>query len=109
MGALSREYNTLVDDYGIDPLQDKGLTAVQSVKSFTNYTVTSSEAGRPDLISFKFYDSVELWWAILSYNGITDVRDLTDGVTIRIPDYISIITGLSETSYTQGPSSSVTI
>lgn len=107
--GLSREANTAFDEYGIDPLQDRGLIAMQRVLNYRKHTVTTQQAGRPDLISFEFYKTVDLWWAILAYNGIADVRNLVEGTSIKIPEYSDIISALSEATYSQNNSSSVTI
>jgi hypothetical protein len=109
--SISRESNIYIDDYGIDPLNDRGLTAISNVTLYSSYTVPQQHAGRPDLIAYKFYKTVDLWWAVLAYNGISDVRSITVGTTIRIPDYNEVLTRLSQTTYTENSSinSSVTI
>ena len=107
--GLSREANTAFDQYGIDPLQDRGLIAMQKVLNYRNHSITVQQAGRPDLISHDFYKTTDLWWAILAYNGIADVRDLVEGLSIKIPEYSDIISALSQTTYTQNNSTSVTI
>ena len=109
--SLSRESNVYIDELGIDPLNDRGLTAVSNETLYSLYIVPQQHAGRPDLISYKFYKVVDLWWAILAYNGISDVRSITVGTTIKIPDYNEVLTRLSQTTYTENSSinSSVTI
>ena len=39
---------------------------------------------RPDLISWKAYNRVDLWWVILVYNGYT-IDDLEIGMTLSYP------------------------
>ena len=109
--SLSRESNLYIDEYGIDPLNDRGLTAVSNVTSYTDYTVTAQYAGRPDLIANHFYKGVDLWWAIMAFNGITDVRKLTAGTSIRIPKLSNLMDCLSKATYTENASvgASVTI
>lgn len=42
--------------------------------------------GRPDVISYECYGTMNYWWFIMWYNGITDVwNDLCDSVVLRIP------------------------
>lgn len=49
-------------------------------------TITADIANRPDLISFKAYGVVELWWAIYELNNIRDpLFDLQIGQIIRLP------------------------
>lgn len=51
--------------------------------------VKSSEECRPDLISYRLYDTPDLWWFILWLNGIMDVwNELKSGVALKyIPKY----------------------
>ncbi len=50
------------------------------------HTVTASEIGRPDMISFKNYNQVNLWWIIGKVNGVEDFfNDLQVGQVLRIP------------------------
>lgn len=107
--SLLREPNTYIDEYGIDPLQDRGFAALQKVYSYTVHTVSKDQAGRPDLISFYYYKTTDLWWAIMVFNGITDPRDLVEGNQLKIPEYQQILNGLVTSSYQQVPVSSVTL
>lgn len=44
------------------------------------------QEGRPDLVSFAFYDTVDLWWAIMYVNNIfLPIRDLVAGTPLIIP------------------------
>jgi hypothetical protein len=46
---------------------------------------------RPDLISFRFYNTVKYWWFICAYNGKADPFDCFEqGEVIRIPSLKSI-------------------
>jgi hypothetical protein len=109
MTLLSRDSNTVIDEYGIDPLQDAGLNAIHRVTNYTTYTVTARESGRPELLSHLFYNTVDLWWAVLAYNGITDVRELVEGMVLKVPSYNEIISELSKPVMANNSSSSVTI
>lgn len=53
------------------------------------------EGDRPDLISYKFYNTVDLWWAILKANNIKFWGDVKVGQVIRIPNYSSIMNYLN--------------
>lgn len=111
MSIFLRSDNIAVDSYGIDPLLDIGFNAVNAVVRYSNYMVNSGEEGRPELISYKVYKTVDLWWVILSYNGITDVRFLTQGVTLRIPDLTELTLALNKgrTSLNSSISTSIII
>lgn len=50
------------------------------------YVVQGSDAGRPDLISYKFYGTPAFYWVILWINGIADpFEQLYPGMMLRIP------------------------
>ena len=48
--------------------------------------IPNGMAGRPDLISFDVYGTVDYWWLILVVNQITDpFEQLVAGKQIRLP------------------------
>jgi len=48
--------------------------------------VTQEDLQRPDLISFRYYGQVNLWWIIAKVNDIEDwFNDLTIGDVLKIP------------------------
>lgn len=91
-------YSSLVvtDSYGIDPLLDPRLNAVQRVTKSSSFIVSHAQAGRPDTISYLAYHTPDLWWAIMAFNGLTDIRQLTEGLVILIPDYRQIMLNLDQ-------------
>jgi len=55
------------------------------------HTVTAGEEGRLDLISFKYYNTCDLWWVIAEVNDINHpIKDVTAGLTLRIPAFDAI-------------------
>jgi hypothetical protein len=53
--------------------------------------VRDNEACRPDLISMRAYGTMNYWWFIMWYNGITDIwndlrRDSDDALILKYPD-----------------------
>jgi hypothetical protein len=53
--------------------------------------VRDNEACRPDLISMRAYGTMNYWWFIMWYNGITDIwndlrRDSDDPLILKYPD-----------------------
>ena len=51
----------------------------------TYVTITQDLVQRPDLISYKAYSTVDLWWAIYEYNNIRDpFFDLKLGTILKI-------------------------
>lgn len=53
---------------------------------FTTHRVGVEEVGRPDLISYREYGSVEWWWLIMKVNGLIDPFELVPAEVIVIPD-----------------------
>ena len=45
------------------------------------------EGDRPDLISYEYYKTTDLYWVILLANDISYWGDVSVGQTIRIPSY----------------------
>lgn len=71
LDVLSASYNNIHED----------------VTAFQYFVVTESEAGLPDAIAKRFYDTEELWWMICVYNAIIDpYTELVAGMRIKIPD-----------------------
>lgn len=105
--GYQRELYQTLDQWGSDPLQDFGLNALQLVTNYIKFVVTDDCAGRPDLIAYQQYHTTSLWWAILSYNGITDVRQLANGLEIRIPNQQQLILNLNQSNFKRDTNSSV--
>jgi len=92
---FKRVFSIGVDEYGIDPLLDKTLPLIAKIQTYKNHVVTDEEAGAPDLISMREYQTEDLWWVIMAYNGIFAYNDIVKGVNLKIPlitDITSIIT-----------------
>lgn len=47
--------------------------------------IPPGEEYRPDLTSYRAYNSPDFWWQIMQINGIFDVYDYKAGKNIRIP------------------------
>lgn len=59
------------------------------------YTITSTTAGRPDLVANLFYGSTELEWVVLQYNNIVDIlEEFVAGKSIRLPSRNFVHTNL---------------
>lgn len=51
------------------------------------YTIGESDIRRVDLIAWKFYQDVNMWWVLCVYNNIANpFEDLTPGQKILIPN-----------------------
>ena len=91
---------TFTDDDGVDPLIEPTLNNAMSITKYMNFEVTEAEAGRPELISFHLYNTVQYWKEIMAFNGITDVRQLVAGYTLRAPDRTQLLDAKNN-SYTR--------
>jgi hypothetical protein len=59
----------------------------------TDFYVTVNQAveGRLDLLSYRYYNTPELWWVLAEVNGIFfPPDDLKIGMVLRIPSFTSI-------------------
>lgn len=77
----------------LDKVETNGIQEVDlgsmSFKDFEwgdpKYYVTSEfDIGRPDMISYKIYGTVNYWWLICWLNGISDVwNDIRAGLQLK--------------------------
>jgi len=83
------------DPLGRDPYIDN-LSAgygnlVNNLKLHTVHVVSVVEAGRLDLLSIRYYRTVDLWWVIAAYNGIVDpYTELPVNLKVNIPTLESV-------------------
>lgn len=96
----SRSISTTVDRYGVDPLKDKSFESILAITAYNLYTVKQYDRHRVDNISNNVYGNPNLWWIIMYYNGIVSIREVVEGVTLRIPDQTKVIDILAANSST---------
>jgi len=58
----------------------------------TFYTLNKGDEGRLDLIAYRFYKNVDLWWVIAQANGISNPRRALAGTVLVIPPIEQIFT-----------------
>lgn len=64
---------------------------INEITSFTEYYIKNVEAYRADILSFKFYGTVDYWYVIPQYNGILNpLQDLHEGLKIKVPPLVAI-------------------
>ena len=51
------------------------------------HVVTDADCRRIDLIAWKYYRDVSLWWIIAEFNSISNPLEIPIGTTLRIPTY----------------------
>ncbi len=56
-------------------------------ESDTFHVVTDADSKRIDLIAWKYYRDVRLWWVIAELNNISNPLEIPAGTTLRIPSY----------------------
>lgn len=83
------------DEDGIDPFLEPNLNNALSITKYTVMEISAAEAGRPELISYHVYGTVDFWKEILAFNGISDVRHMRAGTSIRVPDRAQMLDALS--------------
>jgi Base plate wedge protein 53 len=55
------------------------------------YQIAENDVMRPDLISYKVYQTTDYWWLILYVNDIHDpLNDIKSGQVIKIPNILDI-------------------
>lgn len=64
-----------------------------------SYMISAEEAGRPDLVAYKFWKQSSLQWLVLQYNNIVDVNEeFVAGKMIVLPPYSRVVTELTTNS-----------
>lgn len=71
------------------------------LKTSITYKVTAADMANLPGISYKVYGTVDLWRAILEYNGLSDpLNDIYAGLLLNLPDKSELLTVLSATQST---------
>lgn len=63
-----------------------------------NYIILSEQdLCRPDLISYRAYNTSNYWWFLMWFNGISDIwNDLRENMVLKYPDFNRMLTFLKE-------------
>jgi nucleoid-associated protein YgaU len=80
-GRLKR----LVDEEDMTYIETPNKFTIKESSNDTFYAVEKGYENRLDLISYKFYGSVFLWWAIAAMNNIKNPMKVDAGIVLRIP------------------------
>lgn len=78
-------YENRISYNGVSCLESHYMQDIPYSVNDTYYTVTPQMVNRLDRISYKFYDSVNLWWVIALASGITNPLRVPVGTVLRIP------------------------
>ena len=79
--ALKRVIDDELDEY--IELAEPINVRVSDADSY--YSVEPAYANRLDLISYKFYNTPQLYWVIAEANDIIDPQNIEAGTVLRIP------------------------
>jgi len=80
------------DDF-LDVLEGRLVEAIRAIRVWTPHKYQLGN--NLPLISYRFYGTTTLYWAIATYNGIVDPFSIQQGQVIRIPAYSQIMQALS--------------
>lgn len=69
---------------GHDILTSFFMLKLDDLKPIGSFVVTTEE-GRPDVVSYKLYESTQYWWVILSYNNMVHHDEIVTGVVLKFP------------------------
>lgn len=79
-------YDQISRYYNVDT--ENELPQSNMLKTNYNYdtvTVTASESGRLDLVSYRVYNTPVYWWIIARFNGVINPETVTAGTILQIP------------------------
>lgn len=78
-------YAPLYRDDGVEFFGTRPAIRLPPHASDKFHVVTEADYIRIDLIAWKYYQDVSLWWVIADVNDITNPLELQIGMTLRIP------------------------
>lgn len=79
------------DAAGSDPIGSKTYEELMEIKSFRYLTITAANSVNPWLLSENEYDTPELYFLILGYNGLIHPTELVAGIDIKIPSRTDVM------------------
>ena len=65
----------------------RGLVKLPPHPTDQFHRVTDADSKRIDLIAWKYYRDVNLWWIIAEVNNIGNPLEIRSGTVLRIPAY----------------------
>ena len=78
-------YRRLINEDGDEYIETPNKIKIKESNKDSFYAVEMGYVNRLDLISFKFYGTPLLWWAIAIVNNIDNPLDVGPGIVLRIP------------------------
>lgn len=85
-----RRLKRCIDEDGYSYIESQNKMVLRESSADTLYVVEPGNENRLDLISYKFYNTPWLWWAIATINHIDNPFFVESGVVLRIPPLSNI-------------------
>ena len=86
-----RSLKAAIDSDGNNYLLSQRKREILETVNDTLYVVEPECENRIDMVSFKFYNTPHLWWAIAMMNHIKNPMRLEVGIVLRIPPLDNIV------------------
>ena len=83
--------DVVTDEAGNSYLVSQSRKYIKESTKDTLYTVEPECENRLDAVSYKFYNTPHLWWAIATMNHIKNPMRLEVGIVLRIPPLEHIV------------------
>ena len=80
-------YSVLYRDKGGDFWGTRPPVYLHPHATDQHHRVTDADSKRIDLIAWRYYRDISLWWVIAEVNGIGNPIEIKPGVVLRIPSY----------------------
>jgi hypothetical protein len=99
MGQFSIEnFMPVLEDNHLDIFNAK-FRNIRNLPEQHRITINAGYAHNLPTIAYEYLQDVNLWWAILMFNGLRDpLEDIKPGMTIRIPNKAALISMLEAKS-----------
>ena len=83
----------------LDYLSASYLPALDNMQIESYYRIEGQFAGHPELVSYKFYQTVAYWWVLCRINEIIcPVGEFVEGKLLKIPSLASLEQALTKAS-----------
>lgn len=86
-----RRAKVYINEDGMNYLESEERKIIPESVNDKLYTVEPDCEDRLDLVSYKFYGTPNLWWAIARLNNIKNPMRLEVGIILRIPPLEKVI------------------
>lgn len=102
ISALLKSSNPVLDYAGTAYAQERHRIK-ERIRNYKTVQVTAAQEEAPELLSYIYYATTDLWWVIMLYNGFTFPDELIAGTMVKIPDLSEVkgwLSAMKDTSNT---------